>query len=558
MRARVGGAVGWRAGFFAAYLLAGVIGRASVVDSDRLALVWPAAGLAVVWLVTRPTRKEWWYDVPLLAILGAAVIAIVGLSPMEVAILGGANLVAVLATVAALHEWCPGTGRTGRPPTCSPAAMFGFLLAALAGATAGVGAGAIGLWAAGRDVPLDGLAVWWGRDVCGMLAVGSTALLIVDRIRRGRAPETATGGRIELALLFTATALLVLCDYLTLLPVTFLMPAVAVWAGSRFTPLAVAAHALAGGMGVLWLTSQQHGPFSDIGGTRTGILLAQLFIAMTLVIGLFLAAAKEARTELQAHLLAQEREQSQELLTFARRAAHDLRNPLSVVESWTTELSETLAAGPIPAPTGASTMLAGIERATARMRALVDDLLADAAARDRAPTHAVVDLPALVADVAMEYDAVGLIRTFGVRSVTGDPVLLRQLFDNLVANALKYIRPGQLPEITVSSHHDGDRVVIRVTDNGIGIPDGAHEWIFEPFRRAHDEGYPGTGLGLSTCRRIVERHGGSMRALTRSDGPGSVFELDLPPARAPLPAAAVPLAAADPADPPAADRLTTA
>ena len=71
-----------------------------------------------------------------------------------------------------------------------------------------------------------------------------------------------------------------------------------------------------------------------------------------------------------------------------------------------------------------------------------------------------------------------------------------------------------------------------MTDNGIGIPAGAHEWIFEPFRRAHEDAYPGTGLGLSTCRRIVERHGGSMRALPREDGPGSVFEFDLPQALA--------------------------
>ncbi len=316
---------------------------------------------------------------------------------------------------------------------------------------------------------------------------------------------------------------------------SFLLPAAAVWAGSRFASLPVAIHALVGGGGILWLTYVGQGPFAELGDERTNILLAQLFIAMTLAIGLVLGAAREARATLQAHVVAQEREKSQELRTFAQRVAHDLRNPLSAVESWTSELAAELMASPIGRPDDTPTMIAGIERATARMRSLVDALLADAAARDRAPEQQVVDLPDLVGEVASEYGASGLVRTLGVRNISGDPVLLRQLVDNLIANALKYARPGQPADITVSARRRADRVVVRVTDNGIGIPAGAHEWIFEPFRRAHDDSYPGSGLGLSTCRRIVERHGGSMRALPREDGPGSVFEFDLPQARAALP-----------------------
>ncbi|MDF2732627.1 MAG: sensor protein, partial [Desertimonas sp.] len=238
-------------------------------------------------------------------------------------------------------------------------------------------------------------------------------------------------------------------------------------------------------------------------------------------IGLILAAAREARATL-----------SQELTTFAQRAAHDLRNPLSVVESWTAELAWALSSDPHQQPLGTRTMIAGIEQATARMRTLVDALLADAAARDRETAHVAIDLTQLVAEVAAEYGAVGQVRTIGNPCVSGDRVLLRQLVDNLIANALKYVRPGEQPDITVETRQARGRVVVRVIDNGVGIPAGANEWIFEPFRRAHDDSYPGTGLGLSTCRRIVERHGGSMRALPREDGPGSVFEFDLPQALA--------------------------
>ena len=507
------------------YLVAAAIGRASLVDGDPMALVWPAGGLAVAWLITRRSIRDWIIDVPLLISVGVGAALLTGLGTVATTVLAISNVVAVL-TVALGYRWATPVALRGEPPSSTPQAMLAFLAAAGVGSFAGVGIGALAFLVVGHDVSVVGLVVWFGRNACSLIAVGVTATLILDWFRRGR--RTTTGSRRaitaagrwpELVLLFAATAALVLVDYLTLLPVSFLLPGAAAWAGSRFASLAVSVHALAGGGGVLWLTYVDQGPFAGLGDERTNILLTQLFVAMTLVIGLFLAAAAEARAAL-----------SQELLTFARRAAHDLRNPLTAVESWTAELSTHTKEGPDRA-SDLPQVIAGIDRATKRMRALVDALLADATARDRGPTHVVVDLPDLVADVAAEYDAATQVRSIGVRSVTGDPVLLRQLVDNLVANALKYTGTDRPPDVTVSASRTADRVVVRVTDNGIGIPDDAREWIFEPFRRAHGDTYPGTGLGLSTCRRIVERHGGSMRALPREDGPGTVFEFDLPQAR---------------------------
>lgn len=509
------------------YLVAAAIGRASVVGGDPMALVWPAGGLAAAWLITRPSTREWIVDIPLLITIGVTGSLLTGLGAVPTTVLAVSNVVAVLTVVLTLRWWNPDTSRRGAPPTSTPRAVISFLAATAAGSFAGVGAGAVGYLVVGHDLTVAGLIVWFGRNLCGMAAVGMTALLILDRIearRTGRRKDrtaVTTGRWPELVLLFSTTGALVLFDRLTILPVSFLLPAAAVWAGNRFAALPVAVHALFGGAGILWLTYVGEGPFAYLGNERLNVLLAQLFVAMTLIIGLILASAREARAAL-----------SQELTTFAHRAAHDLRNPLTVIESWTAELSSALAANPHGQPSGTPVMIAGIEQATARMRGLVDALLADAATSDRTPTSVPVDLPDLVAEVAAEYGAAGQVRTVGIRTVAGDPVLLRQLIDNLVANALKYVRPGQLPDITVSTHRTADRIVVRVIDNGIGIPAGAHEWIFEPFRRAHDDAYPGTGLGLSTCRRIVERHGGSMRALPRDDGPGSVFEFDLPQALA--------------------------
>ncbi len=516
MRAGTVEGVGKRAGLVALYLLAALAGRASVIDGDAMALVWPAGGLAVAWLITRPTIREWYFDVPLITVVGVVVSLIADRDAEATAVLAVSNVVAVLTIVLAYRWWSPEAVRLGTPPSNSPRAMATFIAAVAAGSVAGVAVGAGASELVGRAVSLTDLVIWLGRNVCGVAAVGITAMLIIDRVRHGRRTTSGRGRWAELVLLLAATAALLGCDYATSFPVGFLLPAVAVWAGSRFASLPVATHALIGGAGILWLTYVGEGPFSHLDDERTEILLAQLFIAMTLLIGLLLAAAREARAAM-----------SQEMLTFAQRVAHDLRNPISVAETWTAELAATIGSE-TTAP-----MIAGIERATAHMRSLVDGLLADASARDRTATPLVVDLPALVAEVAAEYGATGQVRSLGVRSVSGDPVLLHQLVDNLVANALKYVRPGQQPDIAVSAHHIHGRVVVRVTDNGIGIPSGAHEWIFEPFRRAHEDAYPGTGLGLSTCRRIVERHGGSMRALPREDGPGSVFEFDLPKALAP-------------------------
>lgn len=520
-------AVGQRAGLVVLYLIAAAIGRSSVVDGDPMALVWPAGGLAVAWLITRPSTREWIIDIPLLIVVGASAALVTGLGAVETTVLAVSNIVAVLTVVMALRWWSPSTVGRGAPPTGSPQDMMSFLAATALGAFAGVAIGAVGYLLAGRDLSAAGLFVWFGRNVCGMAAVGVTSLLILDRLeaRRAGRPERrttmATGGWLELALLFAATGALIMNDRLTVLPVSFLLPAAAVWAGSRFAALPVSVHALFGGAGVLWLTYVGEGPFTDLDSERLNILLAQLFIAMTLTIGLILAAAREARATL-----------SQELTTFAHRAAHDLRNPLSVVESWTAELAWALASDPHQQPLGTRAMIAGIEQATARMRTLVDALLADAAARDRETARVAIDLTQLVAEIASEYGAAGQVRTIGNPCVSGDQVLLGQLVDNLIANALKYVRPGEQPDITVETRQARDRVVVRVIDNGVGIPAGANEWIFEPFRRAHEDSYPGTGLGLSTCRRIVERHGGSMRALPREDGPGSVFEFDLPQALA--------------------------
>jgi signal transduction histidine kinase len=110
--------------------------------------------------------------------------------------------------------------------------------------------------------------------------------------------------------------------------------------------------------------------------------------------------------------------------------------------------------------------------------------------------------------------------------VTADPVLLPQLLQNLITNAIKF-RGEELPRIHISAELGDREWVFSVRDNGIGIPMEESERIFQMFQRLHRDEYPGTGIGLATCKRIVELHGGHIR-VTSALGKGSTFSFTIP------------------------------
>ncbi|WP_089295272.1 ATP-binding protein [Actinoplanes regularis] len=239
------------------------------------------------------------------------------------------------------------------------------------------------------------------------------------------------------------------------------------------------------------------------------------------------------------HDVTAERRHRDELTNFAGVVAHDLLNPLACLGGWTAAARDLLS--DLPPHTildQALDDLTRADRAAARMRGLIDGLLAYTTARKAEVSAVPVDLTALTADIAVARSdsaaAAGQQEprfTIGVLpAVQADPVLLRQLMDNLIGNAIKYTGPGVTPALTITAARTGDTVTICIADNGIGIPPGQHNSIFENFHRAHpDSGYHGTGLGLAICKRIVERHGGT---ITASDNPGggSCFTFTLPAA----------------------------
>ncbi|GAA0477046.1 hypothetical protein Ade02nite_95520 [Paractinoplanes deccanensis] len=239
------------------------------------------------------------------------------------------------------------------------------------------------------------------------------------------------------------------------------------------------------------------------------------------------------------HDITELRRYENDLAVFAGVVAHDLKAPLTVIRGHCEAAVEDLAeVPPSPAADDVRDGLQKIVRAVDRMAGLIDTLLAYSTARNAPLNTRRVDLGALLAEVIRD-------RTEHLRpadrpdvyagpmpEVRADPAMLRHVLDNLVGNALKYVRPGVTPRVDVTGEQVSPRWArIDVADRGIGIPDEDKPQIFESFHRARTAaGYAGTGLGLAICKRIVERHGGEI-GVADNPGGGTRFHFTIPLAR---------------------------
>ncbi|WP_110182558.1 ATP-binding protein [Nocardioides solisilvae] len=241
-----------------------------------------------------------------------------------------------------------------------------------------------------------------------------------------------------------------------------------------------------------------------------------------------------------AHDVTDERAHSTALAAFAGEVAHDLKNPLTVIEGWSEVLESRFAAGTTLDSEEGLRLLARVQGAATHMRTLIGELLSYTLARDRALRPERVRLCDLACEVVALHEKPSeddrpapTIELDCDDVVWADPVLLRQVLDNLVGNAVKYVAPDVQPRVRVVSRRpEGEDVVeVRVEDNGIGIAPADRARVFDSFFRVAGNGYAGTGLGLSICQRVVERHGGTIDVRDGPDGAGSTFVLRLPAPR---------------------------
>ncbi|MDX1449513.1 MAG: ATP-binding protein [Acidimicrobiia bacterium] len=221
---------------------------------------------------------------------------------------------------------------------------------------------------------------------------------------------------------------------------------------------------------------------------------------------------------------------NRQLEAFASVAAHDLQEPIRKIRAFSDRVRLVLADGETE---GATDYLDRIDGAAIRMQTLISDLLGLARVAGQTPDRRRTGLDAVLDevrnDLADQIAATGAeLDVEDLPVVVGDPVLLHQLFLNLIGNSLKYRHPDRTPRITITAAQDEDTVTITVSDNGIGFDDQYLSKIFEPFERLWGrDHYPGTGVGLALCREIVHRHGGTITAHGHP-GAGADFMVELP------------------------------
>ena len=235
------------------------------------------------------------------------------------------------------------------------------------------------------------------------------------------------------------------------------------------------------------------------------------------------------RAELELQRTADELARSNaELEQFTYVASHDLQEPLRMVASYSQLLARRYK-GQLDAD--ADEFIGYAVDGAMRMQALIEDLLSYARVGSRGRPFESVDCESLVArtlaDMRHSLEEVSATVQVGpLPTVQGDPVQLSQLFQNLLSNALKY-RGGQAPRIEISVVRRATEWIFCVRDNGIGIAPEYSEQIFVMFKRLHRrERYPGTGIGLAICKKIVARHGGRIWVESEPDeGAGFFFTL---------------------------------
>lgn len=242
-----------------------------------------------------------------------------------------------------------------------------------------------------------------------------------------------------------------------------------------------------------------------------------------------LTEKSEAEKKLGAYTFELERS-NRELQDFASVAAHDLQEPLRKIRAFgdllEAEASDTLTRE-------AREYIERMQASAARMQTLIDDLLAYSRVNTRPGAMVLVDLSEtlfeVLADLELAVAQGGLnVENEALPVIEADPTQMRQLFQNLISNAVKFRCLNARPVLRISSTVSDGVVELIFRDNGIGFDNRYRDKIFMIFQRLHGrDQYEGNGVGLAVCRKICERHGGLIRAEGEPDK-GSAFFIRFP------------------------------
>lgn len=247
---------------------------------------------------------------------------------------------------------------------------------------------------------------------------------------------------------------------------------------------------------------------------------------------------RELQSEVKARMKGEDRlkvyaaeleRSNQALNEFAAVASHDLQEPLRKVIAFGDRIAKHSALDE-----RGKDYMARMQKATTRMQAFITSLLEYAKVSAFPKKFEPVDLNQIVSDVLYDLEAritmtKGRVNVDSLPTINGDRFLVRQLFQNLIGNALKFHKQDVPPEVHIkSSDTENEHWVITVADNGIGFDSKYRGRILKPFQRLHGRSeYEGSGIGLAICNKIIEHHGGTISSES-SPGNGAVFFLNFP------------------------------
>lgn len=236
-----------------------------------------------------------------------------------------------------------------------------------------------------------------------------------------------------------------------------------------------------------------------------------------------------AEKKLERYAAALERS-NRELEQFAYVASHDLQEPVRLVKSYLKLLYQRCQ-DKLDEETDSfiNSAIEGTERMQEMIRALLDLARLETRGQEFTATDCNTVLQDALTSLALMIEESEAQVTYDpLPTVMAEQVQLRQVFQNLVANGIKFRRKEVRPHVHISANRQGEEWLFRVQDNGIGIDPQQTERVFQIFRRLHNrEDYPGIGIGLALCKRIVERHGGCIR-VESEPGTGSTFYFTVP------------------------------
>jgi len=227
---------------------------------------------------------------------------------------------------------------------------------------------------------------------------------------------------------------------------------------------------------------------------------------------------------------------NEELRNFTNVASHDLQEPLRKIQTFGEMLQDRYSGA---LDSRGLNYLQRVRDSAGRMQLLLSELLTFSRSINKAYQYTKVNLEQVVRQVLIDLDwqveeKQAILEVSPLPVIEADEVQITQLFQNLISNALKFHSPGKPPEINIYSPYPKNKtdkegmVEIRIQDNGIGFNEKYLDRIFQPFQRLNTNGdYPGIGMGLTICRKIVDNHGGTITAHS-SPGKGTTIIVRLP------------------------------